>query len=183
MLMCPLLLAASPMSVETNTDLEFAYGAGQLNPLRAANPGLVYDAGAADYIKFLCGQGYNDTKLQLITGDNSTCSAATNGTVWDLNYPSFAVSTEHGAGVIRSFTRTVTNVGSPVSTYKAIVLGPPELSIRVEPGVLSFKSLGETQTFTVTVGVSALSSPVISGSLVWDDGVYQVRSPIVAYLN
>ena len=178
----PVLLAASPMSAERNTDLEFAYGAGQLNPLQAANPGLVYDVGEADYVKFLCGQGYNDTKLQLVTGENITCSAATNGTVWDLNYPSFAVSTEHGAGVTRTFTRTVTNVGSPVSTYKAIVVGPPELSIQVEPGVLSFKSLGETQTFTVTVGVAALSNPVISGSLVWDDGVYKARSPIVAYV-
>ncbi|RVW97519.1 Subtilisin-like protease SBT4.2 [Vitis vinifera] len=80
-------------------------------------------------------------------------------------------------GRISTFTRTVTNVGSPVSTYKAIVVGPPELSIQVEPGVLSFKSLGETQTFTVTVGVAALSNPVISGSLVWDDGVYKARSP------
>ncbi|RVW97518.1 Cucumisin [Vitis vinifera] len=62
-----------PMSAERNTDLEFAYGA-----------------------------GYNDTKLQLVTGENITCSAATNGTVWDLNYPSFAVSTEHGAGVTRT---------------------------------------------------------------------------------
>ncbi|KAL6327040.1 hypothetical protein AAG906_013524 [Vitis piasezkii] len=157
------------MSAERNTDLEFAYGAGQLNPLQAANPGLVYDVGEADYVKFLCGQGYNDTKLQLVTGENITCSAATNGTVWDLNYPSFAVSTEHGAGVTRTFTRTVTNVGSPVSTYKAIVVGPPELSI-------------QTQTFTVTVGVAALSNPVISGSLVWDDGVYKARSPIVAYV-
>ena len=182
MLMFPLLLAASRLSVETNTDLEFAYGAGQLNPLLAANPGLVYDAGEADYIKFLCGQGYNTTKLHLVTGENITCSAATNGTVWDLNYPSFAVSTDNGVGVTRTFTRTVTNVGSPVSTYKANVAGPPELSIQVEPSVLSFKSLGETQTFTVTVGVAALSRPVISGSLVWDDGVYKVRSPIVAYV-
>ncbi|XP_034704228.1 cucumisin-like [Vitis riparia] len=177
-----LMTTASRLSVETNTDLEFAYGAGQLNPLLAANPGLVYDAGEADYIKFLCGQGYNTTKLHLVTGENITCSAATNGTVWDLNYPSFAVSTDNGAGVTRTFTRTVTNIGSPVSTYKANVAGPPELSIQVEPSVLSFKSLGETQTFTVTVGVAALSSPVISGSLVWDDGVYRVRSPIVAYV-
>ncbi|KAL6327331.1 hypothetical protein AAG906_018784 [Vitis piasezkii] len=157
-----LLLSTSRLSVETNTDLEFAYGAGQLHQV-------------------LCGQGYNTTKLHLVTGENITCSAATNGTVWDLNYPSFAVSTDNGAGVTRTFTRTVTNVGSPVSTYKANVAGPPELSIQVEPSVLSFKSLGETQTFTVTVGVAALSSPVISGSLVWDDGVYKVRSPIVAY--
>ena len=170
------------MNPKTNTDLEFAYGAGQLNPLQAANPGLVYDAEEADYIKFLCGQGSNSTKLYLVTGENITCSATINGTVWDLNYPSFPVSTKNGTEVTRTFTRTVTNVGSPTSTYKANVAGPPELSIKVEPDVLPFKSLGETKTFTVTVGVGGLSKFVTSGSLVWDDGVYKVRSPIVAYV-
>lgn len=170
------------MSVETNTDREFAYGAGQLNPASAATPGLVYDAGEADYVKFLCGQGYNSTKLYLVTGENITCSSTTNGSVWDLNYPSFAVSTQTGAGVTRTFTRTVTNVGSATSTYKANIASPTELSIQVEPDVLTFKSLGETQTFTVTVTVAALSGYVTSGSLVWDDGTYKVRSPIVAYV-
>lgn len=172
------------MSRETNTDLEFAYGAGQLNPQQAASPGLVYDSGEADYIKFLCGQGYNATKLYLVSGENITCSATTNGSVWDLNYPTFAISTEHGgAGVTGTFTRTVTNVGSPTSTYKANVGSPyGELDIRVEPDVLSFKSLGEKQTFTVTVTVGKLSTFVTSGSLLWDDGVYKVRSPIVAYV-
>lgn len=178
--MITLLFAATPMNVKTNTDLEFAYGAGHLNPVKAANPGLVYDAGAADYVKFLCGQGYSTENLRLITGDSSTCTKATNGTVWDLNYPSFALSISAGETVTRTFTRTVTNVGSPVSTYKVKVTAPPGLTVKVEPPVLTFKSVGQRQTFTVTA-TAAGNESILSGSLVWDDGVFQVRSPIVAF--
>ena len=80
------------MSAEKNLDAEFVYGAGQMNPVKAVDPGLVYDADKIDYIKFLCGQGYTTQTLQLVTGDNSVCSEATYGAVWDLNYPSFALS-------------------------------------------------------------------------------------------
>ena len=170
------------MRGEINTDLEFSYGSGQVDPVKAANPGLIYDAGETDYIKFLCGEGYGNAKLQLITGDNTSCSADTNGTVWALNYPSFAVSTKYKVSITRNFTRTVTNVGTPASTYKANVTVPPRLSVQVEPSILSFKSLGQKKTFSVTVRVPALDTAIISGSLVWNDGVYQVRSPIVAYL-
>lgn len=171
------------MSSKTNTDAEFAYGAGHIDPVKAANPGLIYDAGESDYVKFLCGQGYSTKSLQLVTGDNSTCTAATNGTVWDLNYPSFALSSiSNTTTTVRVFHRTVTNVGSPVSTYKAIVNAPSGMTIGVEPSVLSFKSLGQKQTFVVTVGATVADGTMVSGSLVWDDGVFQVRSPVVAYV-
>ncbi|KAL6327317.1 hypothetical protein AAG906_018770 [Vitis piasezkii] len=163
-----LLLSTSPLSAETNTDLEFSYGAGQLNPLQAANPGLVYDAGEADYIKFLCGQGYNTTKLHLVTGENITCSAATNGTVWDLNYPSLLYLLSMRQELIAPSLEL-----SQTSDHQSQLTRQLCTFIQIP---------WETQTFTVAVGVAALSNPVISGSLVWDDGVYKVRSPIVAYV-
>ncbi|KAK6135891.1 hypothetical protein DH2020_030378 [Rehmannia glutinosa] len=174
-----LMTTAAPMSVKTNTDAEFAYGSGHINPLKAKSPGLVYDIDESDYVKFLCGQGYSSKNLQLITGDNTTCTAANNATVYDLNYPSFAVSVTSGRYVIAVFHRTVTNVGSPSSTYKAVVTVPSGLSVQVEPSTLSFKYLGERQNFAVTVTAS-VKDVMLSGSLVWDDGVHQVRSPVVA---
>ena len=170
------------MSVKSNRDQEFAYWAGQIDPIKAAHPGLTYDAGEADFVKFLCGQGYSTKQLRLITGDKSTCSIATNATVWDLNYPSFAVSTKSGVNVTRIFTRTVTNVGSADSTYRAILGVPSGLNVLVEPSVLSFKSLGQKMTFSVRVS-AGVDKPVPSGSLVWDDGIDQVRSPIVAFIS
>ncbi|KAG8380759.1 hypothetical protein BUALT_Bualt06G0049400 [Buddleja alternifolia] len=175
-----LMTTAAPMSVKTNTDAEFAYGSGHINPLKAKSPGLVYDMGEADYVNFLCGQGYSNKNLQLVTGDNSTCTSANNSTVYDLNYPSFTASGTVGSSISRVFHRTVTNVGSPTSTYKAVVAAPSGLAIQVQPGVLSFTSLREELTFAVTV-TATINGAVQSGSLIWDDGVYQVRSPIVAH--
>ncbi|CAI9772966.1 unnamed protein product [Fraxinus pennsylvanica] len=175
-----LMTTAAPMSANTNTDGEFAYGSGHIDPVKAKSPGLVYDMGPNDYVKFLCGQGYSLKNLTLITGENITCTQHNNGTVWDLNYPSFALSTKSGGFVTRVFHRTVTNVGSPVSTYTAVIVAPTGLSINVLPSILPFKSIGQKQTFVVTVNAT-LTSSRLSGILVWNDGMFHVRSPIVAY--
>ncbi|XVF83794.1 hypothetical protein PTKIN_Ptkin16aG0521000 [Pterospermum kingtungense] len=177
-----LMTTAFPMSAENNIEGEFAFGAGHINPARAVQPGLVYDAGEIDYVKFLCGQGYSPKHLRLITGDDSSCSGDTNATVWDLNYPSFALSASPGESITGVFHRTVTNVGSAVSTYKVVVKAPPGLIIQVQPSVLSFKSLGQKQSFVVTIGAN-FGNSMISGSLTWDDGLHQVRSPVVAYAS
>ncbi|KAL1544723.1 cucumisin-like [Salvia divinorum] len=173
-----LMTTATVMTVNENSDGEFAYGSGHIDPLKAKSPGLVYDIGEADYVKLLCGQGYSNKNLQLVTGDNSTCTAANNGTAYDLNYPSFSLSGTASA----VFHRTVTNVGSATSTYKAVVTAPSGLSVGVQPSTMTFKSVGEKLSFVVTV-TAAVTSDMVSGSLVWDDGTYQVRSPIVAYTD
>jgi subtilisin family serine protease len=174
------LLAAVPMSAKKNPDAEFAYGAGNINPLKASNPGLVYDIDALDYIKFLCAQGYHTTLLRHITGDKSICPEGSAGTAFDLNYPSIALSTPLSKAISHVFNRTVTNVGSPTSTYKAIVTTPPGLSIKVDPSVLSFTSLGQKLSFQLTIK-GKIDKQIVSASLIWDDGTYQVRSPIALY--
>ncbi|KAI3721250.1 hypothetical protein L2E82_32256 [Cichorium intybus] len=175
-----LMTTAASMSPIKNLDAEFAYGSGHIDPLKATDPGLVYDVGEPDFVSFLCGQGYNATTLKIVTGDASACSAASNATVWDLNYPSFALSAPQPGSIIRSFNRTVTNVGAGESTYQANVIAPSGLSIKVNPSSLSFKTVGETQSFVVTVGAT-IGSKALSGSLVWSDGVHKVTSPIVAF--
>ncbi|KAJ7964591.1 Cucumisin [Quillaja saponaria] len=177
-----LMTTAVPMSAVANPEAEFAYGSGHINPIKALNPGLVYDSSEIDYVKFLCGQGYDTRLLQLVTGDNSSCSEANNGTVWDLNYPSFAVSTFSSIPITpRVFTRAVTNVGSTTSIYKAIVTAPTGLEIKVNPSNLSFNSIGQKLSFELSVEGS-IGSSIVSASLVWDDGSFQVRSPIVVFL-
>ena len=174
------LLAAVPMSAEKSPGAEFAYGAGNLNPLNASNPGLIYDIDPLDYIKYLCGQGFSTKLLQAITGDKSSCPEGSDGAVFDLNYPSFALSTPPLNSISHVFNRTVTNVGLPTCTYKAIVTTPPGLSIKVNPSVLSFTSLGQKLSFSVTIE-GTLEKQIVSASLIWDDGTFQVRSPIVVY--
>ncbi|XVE69290.1 hypothetical protein DITRI_Ditri09bG0139900 [Diplodiscus trichospermus] len=178
-----LMTTASSMSSGINLDSEFAYGSGNLNPNKAVNPGLLYDSEEADYIKFLCGQGYGTRFLQFLTRDNATCSEATNGTVWDLNYPSFALYTAPLKTISQTFNRTVTNVGSPMSVYKAKVATPAgALKIHVNPGVLSFTSLGQQLPFVLTIEGKTDKS-IVSASLEWNDGVHKVRSPIIVFIS
>ena len=134
------------MDAEKSSGAEFAYGAGNINPLKASNPGLIYDIDAPDYINFLCGQGYSTKLLQSVTGDNSRCPEGSNKTVFDLNYPSFALSIQPSNPISHVFNRTVTNVGTSPSTYKANVIAPTGLSIKVNPSVLSFTSSGQKQS-------------------------------------
>nr|KYP38929.1 Cucumisin [Cajanus cajan] len=87
----------------------------------AVNLGLEYDASEIDYVKFLCGQGYDTKKLQTLTNDNNSCRQENNGMVRDLNLSSFSTWFTH------VFRRTVANVGSATSKYKARVTTPPSL--------------------------------------------------------
>ena len=112
------------MDLRKQDDLEFAYGSGQINPVEAVRPGLVYNASEADYINFLCKQGYNTTNLQLLSGDDSVCNSTVPGRGWDLNYPSFSLYVLDGYLIQAVFTRTVTNVGAPNSTYFSAVIPP-----------------------------------------------------------
>lgn len=170
------------MDPKKNEDKEFAYGSGHINPVKAVDPGLVFDASEADYIYFLCKQGYNTTKLRLVSGDNSTCEGIVPGRTWDLNYPSLTAAIEDGQKISAIFTRTVTNVGSPNSTYQAAVYMPYPLTVTIEPQALSFSAIGEQQSFAVKVsGPEITQQPIVSGSIVWEDGVHEVRIPLVVY--
>ncbi|KAJ4847128.1 hypothetical protein Tsubulata_047396 [Turnera subulata] len=178
-----LMTTAAIMDPRKNEDAEFAYGSGHLNPLKAVDPGLIYDASEADYVNLLCSEGYNTTLVRIISGDNNSCPSNT-GKTWDLNYPSFALSLLDGENVMAVFPRTVTNVGSPNSTYYANVSIPPPLIATVEPSALSFSEVGEKKSFTLKItGSPIINTPVISGSLQWSDGTHVVRSPIAVFNN
>ncbi|KAI3453644.1 hypothetical protein Pfo_010307 [Paulownia fortunei] len=177
-----LMTTAYVMDSRKHEDLEFAYGSGQINPAAARDPGLVFDASEADYINFLCKQGYNTSTLRLVTGDNSTCANTTPGRAWDLNYPSFSLYVADGETIMGTFTRTVTNVGAANSTYIADLYVPALISVTVEPSVLTFSAVGETKTFTVNITGPAISQqPITSGAITWRDGTHLVRTPFVVY--
>ncbi|XP_057775700.1 cucumisin-like [Salvia miltiorrhiza] len=183
MIKSALMTTAYVMDPRKHRDLEFAYGSGQINPVAAQDPGLVFDASEADYVNFLCKQGYNTTTLRLITGDNTTCASTTAGRAWDLNYPSFSLYVEDGHKISAVFTRTVTNVGDANSTYTATLYMPsPSINVTVSPPSLTFSSAGEAQNFTVTVeGPAIAQQPIVSGAIVWTDGKRAVRTPLVVY--
>ncbi|GKU97605.1 hypothetical protein SLEP1_g10732 [Rubroshorea leprosula] len=101
--------------------------------------------------------------------------------------PSVASFSSRGPNLMTHDILKVTNVGSAVSTYKALVNAPKGLTIKATPSTLSFISWlcdfhAEMKSFVVNVTVIvAATTPVISSSLTWDDGVHRVRSPVVGY--
>ncbi|XP_051129684.1 cucumisin-like [Andrographis paniculata] len=178
-----LMTTARVMDPSKHDDREFAYGSGQINPAAASDPGLVFDASEADYVNFLCKQGYNTTTLRLITGDNSTCASTAPGRGWDLNYPSFSLYVEDGEKIHGTFTRTVTNVGAANSSYTASLYMPaPFITVAIEPSVLTFSAVGQTKSFAVKVtGPAMAQQPITSGAISWSDGKHVVRTPVVVY--
>ncbi|KAG7613501.1 Peptidase S8/S53 domain [Arabidopsis suecica] len=185
MIQSAIMTTAWPMNA-TGTAVastEFAYGAGHVDPIAAINPGLVYEIGKSDHIAFLCGLNYNATSLKLIAGEAVTCTGKT--LPRNLNYPSMSAKLPKSeSSFIVTFNRTVTNVGTPNSTYKSkIVLNHgSNLKVEVSPSVLSMKSVKEKQSFTVTVSGSNIDPKLpSSANLIWSDGIHNVRSPIVVY--
>ncbi|RDY10976.1 hypothetical protein CR513_04423, partial [Mucuna pruriens] len=180
MIKSALMTTATPMSRDLNPEAEFAYGAGLIDPVKATNPGLVYDISEADYVKFLCGEGYTDKQLQSLTKDHISCRGEANKkAVYELNLPSFALFV-NSSDFSRAYRRTVTNVGSATTSYKARVIAPSLLQIQVKPNTLSFTYIGQKKSFYVIVE-GTINVQIVSASLIWDDGNHQVRSPIVVY--
>ncbi|KAF8044304.1 hypothetical protein BT93_A2329 [Corymbia citriodora subsp. variegata] len=158
----------------------YDHGAGHINPLKAIDPGLLYDIQAQDYFEFLCAQKLTPAQLKVFAKyANRTChhSLARAG---DLNYPAISVVFPEKASVTSlTVQRTVTNVGPPVSNYRAVVSPIKGVSVQVEPSTLKFTQRHQKLTFKTTFTTTARQSRPEFGGLVWKDGVHKVRSPIV----
>ncbi|XP_024012425.1 subtilisin-like protease SBT4.8 [Eutrema salsugineum] len=182
-----IMTTAWPMNAsETEVaSTEFAYGAGHVDPIAALNPGLVYELDKADHIAFLCGLNYTSQTLKLISGEAVTCTG--NTLPRNLNYPSMSAKlSRSNSSFTVTFNRTVTNLGTPNSTYlsKIFLNHGSKLSVKVSPSVLSMKSVNEKQSFTVAVSGNNLDPKLpLSANLIWSDGTHNVRSPIVVYTD
>ncbi|KAH7851648.1 hypothetical protein Vadar_014720 [Vaccinium darrowii] len=101
----------------------FAYGSGQVDPVKALDPGLIYDLDVNDYLGFLCAIQYTAQQIRILARKNFTCDPKVKYNVTNLNYPSFAVPLQLSGGggfEVVKYTRTVTNVG-PAATYNVSV--------------------------------------------------------------
>ena len=148
----------------------WGYGAGHLHPNGAIVPSLVYDAGMADYGRFLCGVG--------LAPPAGMGNCTTLGTIkpWDLNLSSLTA-----AAVVapRMLTRTVTNVGPSTATFVSST-NMPGWDVVISPASLTLAP-GASASFTTRLArTTAAVGTWTFGSLGWSDGVRTVTSPLSA---
>ncbi|PQQ15610.1 subtilisin-like protease SBT1.9 [Prunus yedoensis var. nudiflora] len=162
-----------------------AMGAGHVNPNKALDPGLIYDADIKDYINLLCALNYTNKQIQTITKSASNnCSTPS----LDLNYPSFiaffnANDSKPDVQTTQEFRRTVTYIGKGQSTYVASVTPLKGFEVGVVPNTLKFKKEGEKLSFVLSIkGPRRTKETVAFGYLTWAEsgGKHVVRSPVVA---
>ncbi|KAK7847300.1 subtilisin-like protease sbt4.15 [Quercus suber] len=179
-----LMTTASELKIK-DVEAELAYGAGQIDPVRALDPGLIYDLSKIDYIRFLCNEGYAGTTLRLFTEGKTNCSSIPNIGGHDaLNYPSMYLQlTNPNSSISAIFHRTVKNVGLKKAIYKATVKAPANLKVTVVPKELAFSHLNEKKSFKVVIKGPPLKNITnVSASLEWSDTKHRVRSPIFIFL-
>ena len=147
----------------------FDFGGGHIDPVPAADPGLVYDAGLVDYLRFLCGDGE-------LSATGATCTGVGSIDPSDLNQASIGIGQLAG---IQTVTREVTNVGDD-ATYAAFVDEPPGVDVSVSPAVLTLEA-GDSAEYEVTFTTTddAVFDEWVFGALTWSDGAgHDVRSPL-----
>uniref|UniRef100_A0A0D9VLT2 Subtilisin-like protease n=1 Tax=Leersia perrieri TaxID=77586 RepID=A0A0D9VLT2_9ORYZ len=161
----------------------FVRGAGHVDPNRAVDPGLVYDAGVDDYVSFLCTLGYSPSMISLFTTDGSVANCSTKfPRTGDLNYPAFAVVFSSYKDSV-TYHRVVRNVGSNGdAVYEAKIGSPSGVDVTVSPSKLVFGEHHQSLSYDITIAVSGnpviVDSKYTFGSVTWSDGVHDVTSPI-----
>ncbi|XP_015878710.1 subtilisin-like protease SBT3.10 isoform X1 [Ziziphus jujuba] len=167
----PIFAEGEPMKLAD----AFDYGGGIVNFNRAADPGLVYDMGSEDYVKYLCAMGYNNSAISLLREHSTSCPSKT-PSVLDINLPSITIPNLRN---VTTITRTVKNVGAVDAQYKVVVDPPFGIQVSVQPDILKFNSTTNTISFSVSVfSTHKVTTGYYFGSLTWTDGVHEVRSPM-----
>ncbi|ESR59276.1 hypothetical protein CICLE_v10018202mg [Citrus x clementina] len=154
----------------------YAVGAGQVNPSKANDPGLVYDIQPDDYIPYLCGLNYTDEQVQSIVDREVQCAKVSSIPEAELNYPSFSIKLGYSP---QTYHRTVTNVGKAKSFYTRQIVAPEGVEITVQPHNISFAAKNQKVTYSVTftrTGNTNASSA--QAYLSWVSDKYTVKSPI-----
>ncbi|MFM9444444.1 S8 family serine peptidase [Streptomyces acidiscabies] len=147
------------------------YGSGHVVPTSAADPGLVYNSTAVDWVAYLCAIG----QAPVTTDGRNVCASVRKTDPSDLNTPSISVGDLAG---VQTVTRTVTNVSGSAGTYTASVETPAGYKATVSPArltVLPGRSASYKVTFTRT---TAAYGKWAFGAVNWADGKHKVRSAV-----
>nr|GMC90595.1 subtilisin-like protease SBT1.9 [Ipomoea batatas] len=159
-------------------------GAGLVDPNRALDPGLIYDATPQDYVNLLCSMNLTEAQFKSIARGSTRHNCSTPNT--DFNYPSFialySLESREFNWLEQTFKRTVTNVGPGAAKYKVKLEVPKNSTMSVSPRTLRFGKENEKQSYTLKLRYRGdVDQSINVGSVTWVevDGYHRVRSPIV----
>ncbi|XP_050369783.1 subtilisin-like protease SBT3.18 isoform X1 [Argentina anserina] len=175
------ILADGPMKASNPFDL----GAGHIDPIKAMDPGLVYDMKTSDYVHFLCNTGYTEEQINMIvlcpSGTDTSCPRVPESNA-NINYPSITVSNLQSTVTIK---RRVRNVGkNKNSMYFGTISEPDGVEVVIWPRVLVFSWFKAENTYYITLKPQKKSQGRYDfGEIVWSDGFHKVRSPLVVCVN
>ncbi|MDQ3026975.1 MAG: S8 family serine peptidase [Pseudomonadota bacterium] len=148
----------------TNPIVIFRQGAGHVQPNVAANPGLVFDSGFADWMAFICG-----------TQPGSFCLPGQGIDPSNFNVASIAIGDMAG---VQEVTRRVTNVSGSSQTFTASVTGMTGFTVTL-PAPMTFLP-GETKAFSVKfLRTTAALNAYTGGQLRLTSASHTVRVPMV----
>ncbi|KAG0488537.1 hypothetical protein HPP92_007097 [Vanilla planifolia] len=157
----------------------YDHGAGHIHPVKALDPGLVYDISPDDYFEFLCTQKLTAIQLKVFTRSKNRACKHSLATPGDLNYPAISAVISNADTSTLTLHRTVTNVGPPNSTYRVKVSPPKGAQVFVKPTTLRFSHQNQKLNYSISFRTTAQQSSPEFGALIWYDGTHSVRSPIV----
>ncbi|WP_203615761.1 S8 family serine peptidase [Streptomyces sp. SID13726] len=147
------------------------YGAGQVAPNTADDPGLVYDSTSDDWTAYLCAIGQPP-----VTGDGGdACATARRTDPSDLNTPTISVG---DLARQQTVTRTVTNVADETGVYTVTLQTPPGYKAAVSPRALIVPP-GASATYRITfTRTDAAPGDWRFGSVGWSDKHHNVLSAV-----
>ncbi|MFI6262602.1 S8 family peptidase [Micromonospora sp. NPDC051006] len=164
----------NPIKIGSYDATPLNYGAGQVRPGSAFDPGLVYDSGPQDWLRYLCGVAERGTEYNV---ELDGCDQIGVLDTAQLNYPSISLGRMVGTQTV---SRTVTNVSDKTSTYTSSVQAPPGYTVKVTPAKLKIRP-GQTARFSVQVtNAGGAFDTWVDGALTWRDQFqHRVRIPLV----
>ncbi|KAH7681795.1 Peptidase S8 subtilisin-related protein [Dioscorea alata] len=160
----------------------FDRGAGHINPIKAMDPGLVYDRDFDDYIGYMCFLNYNPTYMQRFNSRKVDCAKEKKIKPSQLNYPSIMVTLSSNSPN-ETVMRTVTNVGNTNSDYTPKIFHPANASLILSINRLQFSAQNQQLSFNITITImqpTPIKGTISEGKLEWvsTSGGHVVRSLI-----
>ncbi|XP_073033329.1 subtilisin-like protease SBT2.5 isoform X1 [Primulina eburnea] len=162
-----------------STATPFDFGSGSIDPSRAIDPGLIFDARFKHYIQFLCAvPGADDMSIRRAIGVGCPIP----GKEWcsDLNMASVTVSNLVGS---RKVIRRVTNVGDADEKYRVVVREPIGVNVSVTPSVFTISAKASRHIILV-LGATQRTNSYTFGEMVFEgDQKHIVRVPITVFVS